>query len=709
MSSTTSSSVGEDTPKQSKPRGSNALACTSTNRVFFLLNLSFTAVLALFFFKLQHGRVSQLFTSVPMSTLSSRLRPAVETLAGADAPAGARKGHVWHLVRQYTYCLAAEAPEPGTFHIKEKTRVRLKRCDPNDSLQHWWYNPKTFQIQAKKRNAHKKRLCLDLYLDGSGFKGNVQLFRCKLSDNQQWEIRQTPVKAHGQIVSKKRGKNKNLICLTTRSKTALGEAAWKSYFSNMPQMFKDHYKSTLGDYVAARICSKEYRFFYTRMQRWRMPKLAITMGSGTKQAHVHSRVPTHDGISVILTVTSLDAGAAMEEHVRDMYPGIQVIILVGTAFDATMAANTESKVISIQRVLENPAHLEEMLETPYVLLMTTSNRLKPDFDLYTLVETLESDPTSLAATGFAVGKDNTLFRPCYTAVQVPVSELRAFESDRAKRFAKLSKRTELEASKEDLVHLAEYRRSAMRRSGSKGVNSDKDMKAAASNAEDPINALDELPLGINDDRRRRRLSSEGNSAVKQWVEGFFQLNAETSAMACDRGAKPALVRTKDVITFIQQDLGDTSGTHSGAANWSPNELVSGIAVTSNGQTVMRRIAVNPAFLSDTTAFKCSLQPTKFAPKRDCFLPPDNMEAPIPLEDIWATNSTCRKVLGTDERRDQLRGLSEALDVFGRSIHQTNFYYMDGSLLGLIKLGTFAPWDTDGKLTTYVLFLGFAAH
>jgi len=235
------------------------------------------------------------------------------------------------------------------------------------------------------------------------------------------------------------------------------------------------------------------------------------------------------------------------------------------------------------------------------------------------------------------------------------------------------------------------------------------MKAAASNAEDPINALDELPLGINDDRRRRRLSSEGNSAVKQWVEGFFQLNAETSAMACDRGAKPALVRTKDVITFIQQDLGDTSGTHSGAANWSPNELVSGIAVTSNGQTVMRRIAVNPAFLSDTTAFKCSLQPTKFAPKRDCFLPPDNMEAPIPLEDIWATNSTCRKVLGTDERRDQLRGLSEALDVFGRSVHQTNFYYMDGSLLGLIKLGTFAPWDTDGKLTTYVLFLGFAAH
>ena len=41
-----------------------------------------------------------------------------------------------------------------------------------------------------------------------------------------------------------------------------------------------------------------------------------------------------------------------------------------------------------------------------------------------------------------------------------------------------------------------------------------------------------------------------------------------------------------------------------------------------------------------------------------------------------------------------RKFSQALEHFGRYVYDMPFYYMDGALLGMAKLGTFSPWDSD---------------
>lgn len=592
------------------------------------------------------------------------------------------KKYRWNLIKQYVFCLAAEPPAPGRGALKSGSFVYLRRCDPRDPLQHFRYDKATGRIVSKMKSKSGALLCLDVYGVANGYIGSVQLYNCKSSDksgNQQWELGGTSGKEKHRIVSKYR--TRSMLCLTSRNKDALASKAWHNFFSNMPQQFKDYHKQG-NDHVAVRQCANNYRFFYTRMQRWRM--------ASPSDFDTHAHATSHDGVTILLTVQNLQEAGGLVQDISYMYTGIDIVILSGGELTHSEAADFHARVIHVSEAMDDETALVSAIHTPYVLVMGVSNRLMPDFDIYSLVEALDSDPTVLAAAGF-LQDDKTLYRPCYTAMKVPVQELSALKLASDRREATLSTRTVLQASKTVLSQLAFYRAKARGRSRGTGVLPEVNERQTRF----PKNHTVVTKNAFESD------SSAGDEAgrkyKKVWVEGYFKIT-KGAAMACDRSSKPVMVRKADLMDVVGQDILDlriasAQGGGGGGAKWKPKELVTGKVMNN----AMRRIAVVPEFRSRTTAYTCTKDSGHFTPLDDCFAPPDDMETPLALEDAWSESSPCRKVPGVDEKRDKMRGFSEALEVFGRSIHEISHYFMDGTLLGLIKLGTFAPWDSDGDI------------
>ena len=631
-------------------------------------------------------------------------------------------GSGWRLIRQYTSCLTAESSSPLSIILQPSSYIHLKRCDPSNSLQLWKYNPSTLQIIAKRTDENGYLMCLDAYgLKKHGYIGGVQLYKCKSGQskslrNQQWDVmpQTTPKeKLHGMIVSKLKGYGKNSkVCLTTRSKASLGDSAWFKYFSNRPQEFLDH-GGPDDDFVAVRQCANNYRFFYTRMQRWRLPNPHLTEKQEHEE-HVHTHThATHDGITILLTVPSIKNGELLAEHVHQLYPNIPIVVVAEVLGTKVLDAPAQTKLLSLDELESGDGStLHKHIQTPYVLVLGSSNRLMPDFDLYTLIETLNDNPTALGATGFVQDKYNNLFRPCYTAIKVPVSELSKEDEAQKERMKHIMQRTELRATKSDLIQLAQYRKRAKQKSGGTGVlpKREKDTEHEAPRESHQAiyrpnqgvsSAQAKLPLTPSNNGRRSLLASDDvdSEFTKRWVEGYFEVSGKM-AMSCDRGAKPVMVRKADLRAIILEEIGARAQKGKGEGGkhpWEPLELVSGMVVAGTGERpTMRRIAVNPAFRSTSSAYKCTRKNESNTPSVDCFaVPAKDMNAiPLAIEDVWRDDSPCHKVGGTDQKRGKFRGFSEALDVFGRSIHEFKYYFMDGSLLALIKLGTFAPWDSD---------------
>ena len=645
-------------------------------KVWFVLNLFMSLFLTVSFLYLNNRRVADSDNHPKTSQLNKQISPTImKSALKVDNNGGDSNIKSWKLIKQFSFCLSAEAPEAGEVTLTKGSAVHLERCNPSDPLQYFRYNKKTGQIITKLRNKDGNTMCLDAY-NVKGRFGSVQMYTCHKAKNknpsQKWDIGKKTGKERYRIVSRTK------LCLTTRNKDALAHGAWSSSFSNMPQQFRDYHKSAGNDYAAVRMCTWNYNFFYSRMQRWRFASPTITSDDDSTQ-----KISSHDGVTVLLTVTDLEKAEPITQQISYTYPGIHIIIISGGEIPESDIADFHGNVIGLKEIMKDEKFLPSMIKTNYVLVMGGSNQLMPDFDFHSLIESLEGDPSILASAGF-LQDERTLYRPCYTAIKIPIEEVEKFklhlESQEVEAVNKTQKAAQdfLAFYKVGLAQLGAYRKKAKKQSGSTGLLSETKEKQTRF-------AKEKKPVDLN----------SGRTHEKFWVEGYFQVS-KSATMACDRSSKPVMVRKGDIMHVLEQDLIDVrnkknqDNIDTGPLEWKPKELVDGIEVDGK----MRRISVNPGYRSRTSAYTCTQDPNTFSPLEDCFLPPDDMEEPLSLDQIWTTSSPCGKVEGVAEKRMKVRLFSQALSYFGRFIYEMPYYYMDGSLLGMIKLGSFAPWDSD---------------
>ena len=111
-------------------------------------------------------------------------------------------------------------------------------------------------------------------------------------------------------------------------------------------------------------------------------------------------------------------------------------------------------------------------------------------------------------------------------------------------------------------------------------------------------------------------------------------------MLCDRSSKPVLVKKNNLMHVIKQDLSSYESSES-MKSWKPKELIDGKIIDGK----MRRIAVNPEFRSRTTAHSCTKDPKDYIPNSDCYLPPDDMEIPLMLDELGLHPAHVEKLLG----------------------------------------------------------------